>query len=498
MSPALTGPLLAEITSLDQIINFTLAALPLTAVGFDFPFSTAFLAFVFFFPFLAHANTTISLRWISPVLVTPAFHHWHHALELEAINTNYGAVFSFWNRAFGSWHLPARMPAAYGITATMPETWLGQLIQPFRPRNNPPGVRSLVGLLMRRQPVRIARPRLARRVGVPAGVAAVVAAAVTFSLIPDRLPVRPAAAAGALAAARPPARIVAASPAPGGPIPGPPAPPSPAQTGARAAAPLGQAPRPSAGPVQGAAAAAPQAHSRTQAIPAFPDGCPTPPAPPRTAARRYTVRAGDSLSSIAQHCLGTATAWRALYDLNRGRRQADGDHLSTPNHIRSGWSLLLTSTSTSTSAPTTAHPGRGAPTAGPRRHTPIRRHHPSAAPASASHHAPAHPVSAHPLRDRRGTAHAAAAGGHTDAVWTRIAACESSGDWHINTGNGYYGGLQFAPSTWTSFGGGQLAPRADLATPSQQIQIAQRVQAVQGWHAWPICSARTNGSSTGR
>jgi resuscitation-promoting factor RpfA len=83
-----------------------------------------------------------------------------------------------------------------------------------------------------------------------------------------------------------------------------------------------------------------------------------------------------------------------------------------------------------------------------------------------------------------GTAEAA-----TDRTWNRLAQCESGGDWHINTGNGYYGGVQFSDSTWDSFGGGRYASRADLATRAQQIQIAEKVLDVQGWGAWPACSA---------
>ena len=74
------------------------------------------------------------------------------------------------------------------------------------------------------------------------------------------------------------------------------------------------------------------------------------------------------------------------------------------------------------------------------------------------------------------------------SIWDRIAACESGGNWHINTGNGYYGGLQFSSSTWLGYGGGAYASRADLATREQQIAIAQKVQAGQGWGAWPVCS----------
>src|SRR5689334_15323761 len=84
-----------------------------------------------------------------------------------------------------------------------------------------------------------------------------------------------------------------------------------------------------------------------------------------------------------------------------------------------------------------------------------------------------------------GTADAAPA-----SVWDRVAQCESSGDWHINTGNGFYGGLQFTNSTWTSFGGGSYASRADLATKDQQIAVAEKVLAVQGPGAWPVCSVK--------
>lgn len=75
-------------------------------------------------------------------------------------------------------------------------------------------------------------------------------------------------------------------------------------------------------------------------------------------------------------------------------------------------------------------------------------------------------------------------------VWDRIAQCESGGDWHIDTGNGYYGGLQFAASTWRAYGGAAYAPTADRATRSQQIAVAAKVQRAQGWGAWPTCSAR--------
>ncbi|MGH3472007.1 MAG: transglycosylase family protein [Nocardioidaceae bacterium] len=75
-------------------------------------------------------------------------------------------------------------------------------------------------------------------------------------------------------------------------------------------------------------------------------------------------------------------------------------------------------------------------------------------------------------------------------IWDAIAACESGGNWAIDTGNGYYGGLQFDSSTWLAYGGGAYAPTANLASRDQQIAIAERVQAAQGWGAWPVCSVQ--------
>ncbi|MGC9537826.1 transglycosylase family protein [Streptomyces sp. UG1] len=74
--------------------------------------------------------------------------------------------------------------------------------------------------------------------------------------------------------------------------------------------------------------------------------------------------------------------------------------------------------------------------------------------------------------------------------WGCVAQCESGGNWHINTGNGHYGGLQFSQRTWEGFGGLKYAPRADLASRKEQITIARKVVAVQGWGAWPHCSRR--------
>jgi resuscitation-promoting factor RpfA len=74
-----------------------------------------------------------------------------------------------------------------------------------------------------------------------------------------------------------------------------------------------------------------------------------------------------------------------------------------------------------------------------------------------------------------------------DSEWDRVAACESGGNWGINTGNGYHGGLQFSQGTWAAHGGGEFASSANQATRDQQIAVAERVLATQGRGAWPVC-----------
>jgi resuscitation-promoting factor RpfA len=88
--------------------------------------------------------------------------------------------------------------------------------------------------------------------------------------------------------------------------------------------------------------------------------------------------------------------------------------------------------------------------------------------------------------------HAAAA---PDSEWDRVAACESGGNWGINTGNGYRGGLQFSQGTWAAHGGGEYASSANQATRDQQIAVAERVLATQGRGAWPVCGRGLSAAS---
>lgn len=96
-------------------------------------------------------------------------------------------------------------------------------------------------------------------------------------------------------------------------------------------------------------------------------------------------------------------------------------------------------------------------------------------------------VQSAPAQSNTGAAAPAVSDG---SVWDSIAQCESGGNWAINTGNGYHGGLQFSPSTWNAHGGQEYAPYAYMATREQQIAVAERVKASQGWGAWPACTSR--------
>jgi len=166
----------------------------------------------------------------------------------------------------------------------------------------------------------------------------------------------------------------------------------------------------------------------------------------------YTVKAGDTLSSIARHEYGSARAWPALWWVNRHK-------VHNPQMIRVGQRLTLSSW----------HPRKAW----------LDRAAAAAAPAPA--------VSSAPAAASTGTWSAPAPSGGVN--WSAIAACESGGNWSISTGNGFYGGLQFTEGTWLANGGGQYAPSANLATPAEQIAVAEQVLASQGIGAWPVCGA---------
>ncbi|MGW3359860.1 transglycosylase family protein [Streptomyces bungoensis] len=82
----------------------------------------------------------------------------------------------------------------------------------------------------------------------------------------------------------------------------------------------------------------------------------------------------------------------------------------------------------------------------------------------------------------------------TASQWDAVAQCESGGNWSINTGNGYYGGLQFSASTWAAYGGTAYAAQANQASKAQQIAVAEKVLAAQGKGAWPVCGTGLSGT----
>ncbi len=167
----------------------------------------------------------------------------------------------------------------------------------------------------------------------------------------------------------------------------------------------------------------------------------------------YTVRPGDSLSAIAAHAYGSGADWPAVWWANRHQ-------VANPDVIAAGLRLRLPA-----SGQVPSWMARAALAAIP---------------------GPAASASALPVDSPAPVQAAASSGG---ANWAAIAACESGGNWSTNTGNGFYGGLQFTQQTWVAYGGGQYASSANLATQAQQIAVAQRVLAAQGIGAWPVCGA---------
>ncbi len=194
------------------------------------------------------------------------------------------------------------------------------------------------------------------------------------------------------------------------------------------------------------------------------------PAKPRT----YNVVAGDSLSSIAQDFgIKGLSGWRRLFDANR--------KIDNPDLITVGARLRIPAKGAELkrrSLPAPPAPVVVAPVAPPRVDSSASRSSSStdtsssdssSTDTSSAESAPAPPSSA-----------------PSSGVWASLAQCESGGNWSIDTGNGYYGGLQFNLSTWQGYGGSGMPHEASA---SEQIAVAERVQASQGWGAWPACSA---------
>lgn len=196
----------------------------------------------------------------------------------------------------------------------------------------------------------------------------------------------------------------------------------------------------------------------------------------------YTVRQGDTLSAIAAHVYGSAADWPAVWWANRHQAPnpdviAAGQRLRLPasGHVPT---RIVRAAQAAIPAPPPPPPPPPVPAPVPASAQSQARVEPQAQTASVPQaDPPAPPVP---------TAAPASPGG---VNWSAIAACESGGNWSANTGNGFYGGLQFTEQTWLAYGGGQYASSANLASESQQVAVAQRVLAGQGIGAWPVCGA---------
>jgi LysM repeat protein len=168
--------------------------------------------------------------------------------------------------------------------------------------------------------------------------------------------------------------------------------------------------------------------------------------------KTVAVKRGDSLSKIAKRA--KLASWRPIWDLNK--------KIKHPNLIYPGQKLVL--------------PAKGEKV----KHRPLPA---LAVTRVVSQERPAAPASS----SQRSTATRSTSTSVGGSVWDRLAQCESGGNWGINTGNGYSGGLQFAPGTWAANGG---SGSAHNASREEQIRVAERVRGSQGWGAWPACSSK--------
>ena len=174
--------------------------------------------------------------------------------------------------------------------------------------------------------------------------------------------------------------------------------------------------------------------------------------------KTVVVKRGDSLSKLAKRA--KLTSWRPLWDLNK--------KIAHPNLIYPGQKLLI--------------PAKGEKV----KHRPLPALVVTRAVSQERSSAPASSSGASSSR-RSTVTRSASTSSVGGGVWDRLAQCESGGNWGTNTGNGYSGGLQFAPGTWRANGGTGSAHNASRA---EQIRVAERVRASQGWGAWPACSSK--------
>lgn len=204
---------------------------------------------------------------------------------------------------------------------------------------------------------------------------------------------------------------------------------------------------------------------------------------PVTASTATSTKPTVTLASAQQPATQTQTVAAAPVTVT----VAEGDSLSSLAAAQNTTSERLYAANSSLSDPDLIYPGQQLQVPTPDQQLPDR---PLPAPASAPSPAAVSQPAAEAPATEESSSPAPAAPAAGAGVWDAIAACESGGNWAINTGNGFFGGLQFTQSTWQAYGGLNYAARADLASRDQQIAVAEQVQAGQGWGAWPVCSAK--------
>jgi hypothetical protein len=186
------------------------------------------------------------------------------------------------------------------------------------------------------------------------------------------------------------------------------------------------------------------------------------------------VKKGESLSSIAAGA--GLQSWRQLHDAN--------PRVSNPNIIRAGQRLVIPEADALTSSRATGK--RATPKVKPvvKKKVVKKKVRKKVAIPTKRTLKKVKPKKKRVVvaKKPRRTTKVASRG-----VWDRLAQCESGGNWAINTGNGYSGGLQFSHATWRAYGG---SGKAYQNSRSQQIRIAEKIKAAQGWGAWPACSRK--------
>jgi sterol desaturase/sphingolipid hydroxylase (fatty acid hydroxylase superfamily) len=125
----------ARMHIVEIVLLRSVTSLPLLTFGFAPSVAQAYIGFIYVYASLVHANLRGDFDRIGRFIVTPRFHHWHHAIESEAVDKNFAVHFPLLDRLFGTYHLPeGKWPTGYGVPERVPNGYRAQLAYPFRRR----------------------------------------------------------------------------------------------------------------------------------------------------------------------------------------------------------------------------------------------------------------------------------------------------------------------------------------------------------------------------